>query len=112
MAVVTDTPRTWGRDVVVDASGPYPMRMYAQRRRHCAELLLDARRFAEREHVVQGGVRLMFSAHEEAVLRAAARLRELGVSTGDHVLLLGHNSVNWVVAFWAVLRLGGVAALG
>jgi acyl-CoA synthetase (AMP-forming)/AMP-acid ligase II len=41
---------------------------------------------------------------------AAARiLRGVGVTAGDRVVIAGHNSPEWVVAFLATLRLGAVA---
>ena len=44
----------------------------------------------------------------EQVRRAAAGLAAQGIGTGDAVGLLGPNSPDWVVAFHAVLSLGGI----
>ena len=41
----------------------------------------------------------------------AADLAALGVRRGSHVALCGRNSVNWVYTFFAVQKLGAVAAL-
>lgn len=41
---------------------------------------------------------------------AAARLQRLGVERGARVVLVGDNSIDWVVAYLAVLRLGAVIA--
>lgn len=106
------TTTTWGRDVVVDDDGPFPVRVYRQRRSLVSELLLDCRRWADRECLVQGSVRLTYAEHERAVLRVASALRDLGVRPGSPVLLYAANSVAWVVTYWAVLRLGAVAVLG
>ena len=102
----------WGREVVVEDSGPFPLRVYRQRRTLVPELLMDCRRWADRECLVQGSVRLTYAEHERAVQRVAGALRDLGVRHGDPVLLYAANSVTWVVTYWAVLRLGGVAVLG
>ncbi|GAA5146453.1 long-chain fatty acid--CoA ligase [Pseudonocardia eucalypti] len=102
----------WGREVVVDDSGAYPVRVYRDRRRLVPELLRDCRRWADRECLVQGQLRLTFAQHENAVLRVAGELAARGVRRGDPVLLYARNSVEWVVAYWAVLRLGAVAVLG
>jgi long-chain acyl-CoA synthetase len=103
---------SWGRDVAVDDSGPYPVRVYESRRALVSDLLLDCRRWSARECLVQGEVRLTYAGHERAVLRVAAALRGRGVRRGDPVLLYATNSVEWVVVYWAVLRLGALAVLG
>ena len=38
-------------------------------------------------------------------------LVEKGVKPGDHVALLGMNSFNWLIAFYAIIKVGGVAVL-
>jgi len=75
-------------------------------------LLLDARRWHGRTHFVQGHRRITFEAHERAVMRVAQRLQQAGIRAQDRVLLFGVNQVEWVVAFWAIQWLGGVAVLG
>ena len=56
-AVAVDVAR-WGNEVVVGTVHGHPCRMYAQRPRAMAELLLDAQRWADRPFLVQGGRRL------------------------------------------------------
>lgn len=102
----------WGREVTVDRSGPYPLRVYATRRRSYAEVLVDARHYAERTHLVQGELRLTFAQHEDAVQRVAHHLALTGVRRGDVVLILAGNGIPWVVCYWALQRLGAIAALG
>ncbi len=104
--------QTWGRDVVVDDSGPYPVRVYEPRRRLVSDLLVDVRRWADREVLVQGDIRLTYAGHERAVLRVAGALRDAGIGPGDPVMFYARNGVEWVVGYWAVLRLGAVAVLG
>ncbi|MDX8398131.1 MAG: AMP-dependent synthetase/ligase, partial [Mariprofundaceae bacterium] len=45
---------------------------------------------------------------QQAVLRVAAWLEKHGVKRGDRVGLLGHNSPEWLIADFAILRIGGV----
>jgi long-chain acyl-CoA synthetase len=104
--------QTWGRDVVVDASGPHPVRVYQPRRHLVSDLLLDVRRWADREVLVQGPIRLTYAQHERAVLRVAGALRDAGIGQGDPVMFYARNGIEWVVGYWAVLRLGAIAVLG
>ena len=52
-----------------------------------------------------------FEELEKSVHYYARFLADHGVKPGDHVALLGANSYNWLVAFYAIIRLGGVAVL-
>jgi long-chain acyl-CoA synthetase len=53
--------------------------------------------------------RLDYDAFDELCARIAGRLTGLGIVAGDRVGLLGENSVRWIAAFFAILRLGAVA---
>ena len=46
-----------------------------------------------------------------AVAGFAAQLAGLGLSKGERVALWGYNSVNWLIAFFGIVRAGGVAVL-
>lgn len=46
-----------------------------------------------------------------AVAGFAAHLHDMGLVKGDRVALWGYNSANWLVAFFAIVRAGGVALL-
>ena len=46
-----------------------------------------------------------------AVAGFAARLHDMGLAKGDRVALWGYNSANWLVAFFGIVRAGGVALL-
>ena len=48
---------------------------------------------------------------EKSVDHYARFLADSGVKVGDHVALLGVNSYNWLVAFYAIIRVGAVAVL-
>ena len=71
------------------------------------------RRSAAREPgklaLVFGGVRQTFAELDVTVSRAANALAERGVRYGDRVLLLAHNSHGFVVAYFALARLGAVS---
>jgi long-chain acyl-CoA synthetase len=87
-------------------------RLYRDRRRHVAELLVDARRWAERDYLVQGERRITFSSFEQSVVGVADQLEAAAVCPGDRVMLLAANSCEWVVACFAVLARGAVVVLG
>ena len=57
------------------------------------------------------GIRYSFGDLKKSVDYYAAFLASKGVKPGDHVGLLGVNSFNWLVAFYAITRAGGVAVL-
>ena len=102
----------WGREVErADVAG-HSCLVYSRRPRSVADLLVDARRWGDREYLVQGERRLNRVVFEHDVARVAAGLRKQRVGPGDHVLLLGFNSIEWVLAFWALQMLGAVPALG
>ncbi len=102
----------WSRNVVRTEVAGHSCLVYAERPPAVPALLLDARRWHGRTHFVQGDRRITFDAHERAVMRVAQRLQRAGIRARDRVLLFGANQVEWVVAFWAIQCLGGVAVLG
>jgi long-chain acyl-CoA synthetase len=108
----TASAHHWGSEVVETEVLGHPCLTFAKRRRNITELLIDGRRFGKREYVIQGETRLTFEEHERAVRTGAALLRDKGVGPGDRVMLLGPNSLDWVVSFWSVLYVGGVVVLG
>ena len=103
---------TWGREVERSVVHGHPCLVYADRPRSVGELLVAGRRWRERELLVQGDRRVTGAEHERAVAAAASHLRGRGIGRGDRVLLLGFNTVEWMVAFWALQSLGAVAVLG
>ncbi|ODU07020.1 MAG: hypothetical protein ABS81_02705 [Pseudonocardia sp. SCN 72-86] len=102
----------WGRAVTTEDVRGLSSPVYRDRRKRVAEMLLDARRWADRVHVTQESGRLTFREHELAAIRTAQWLREMGVGAGDRVLLLAGNRTELGVAFWAVQCLGAVVVLG
>jgi long-chain acyl-CoA synthetase len=102
----------WGADVVrLDTDPPYLI--YANRWRTICGFLNDARRWGDREYLIEGERRITFGHFLGCVEAVKRQLREeLGVRHGDRVLLLGANSVDWVVAFFAVLASGATVVSG
>lgn len=107
-----DTDGRWGDEVVETEVLGRPCRTFARRPRHLSELHFDARRFAQREYLVQGKRRLTFAEHERAINAIARFLWHQGVRPRDRVMILGANAIEWVVAFWAGLRSDAIAVLG
>src|SRR5260370_34458391 len=94
------------------ADGAVPFLVYQQRRRRLTELLDDAARWADRDHLVQGRRRVTFAAMTAAADRVAGDLSARGLGPGDRLLLLAANSPERVISLWAGLRLGAVVAAG
>jgi long-chain acyl-CoA synthetase len=101
----------WSRETTDDIVHGRPCRAYRHRRTAVAQLLLDARHWGDRTHVVQGERRLSFTEHERAVARIAEHFRTLGVGAGDHVALFARNHAECTMAFWAAHCLGAVVDL-
>lgn len=59
--------------------------------------------------LIEGARRLSYSALREQVLKVATQLVEMGVRRGDRVVILVPNSIEFVVAFWAIQYIGAVA---
>ncbi|MFC9903868.1 class I adenylate-forming enzyme family protein [Rhodococcus sp. NPDC127593] len=101
----------WSRDTTDAIVRGRTCRVYRHRRTAVAQLLLDARHWGDRVHVVQGERRLTFAEHERAVARIAEHFRTLGVGAGDHVALFARNHAECTMAFWAAHCLGAVVDL-
>ena len=52
-----------------------------------------------------------YGALRASVAGFAAQLHDMGLAKGDRVALWGYNSANWLVAFFGIVRAGGVALL-
>lgn len=101
----------WGT-VIERRTDGIPFLVYAPRPTQVCDLLADAERWADRTHLVQGSRRLAFADSFARIDAMAATLYGRGVRAGDRVLLLAPNGIEWVVAFWAGLRVGAVVAVG
>jgi long-chain acyl-CoA synthetase len=102
----------WGNDIVKDVVLGQFIDVFVPRLGSITEVARDVTNFSEREYLVQGTRRLTFGDHRRAVDVMATFLESRGVTSGDRVLLLGANSIEWVVSFWAIAQVGAVVVLG
>ncbi|MFC9454389.1 class I adenylate-forming enzyme family protein [Streptomyces sp. NPDC056983] len=105
------TTAVWGDTLEVQKVRGIPFRIYTQRPRDITELLEFADRWGERPHLVQGATTLTFAELRASVRAKAAELAAADVGRGDRVLLLGWNSPEWIVNFWACATIGAVPVL-
>jgi len=101
----------WGDRVEVERINGVPFRMYVERPRRLEHLLAFAGRWGARPHIVQADRVLTFDALRHAVTKKTRDLVQHGVAAGERVFLMGWNSADYVVNFWAVLGAGAVPAL-
>ncbi|KAB2330460.1 AMP-binding protein [Cytobacillus depressus] len=102
----------WSRETTEELVNGRKLRVYAKRPRTVAEFLVDARRWSDRTHVIQGDVRLTFADHEKAVARVANWMGKFGIKEGSRVAMLARNRLECSIAFWASHCLGAVVVLG
>lgn len=108
---MSSTATAWGNTIAVENVRGVPLRMYIERPRRVEELLAFAGRWGARPHIVQGECALTFDGLRDASARQAQALGDLRVKRGDSIFLLGWNSPEWVINFWACLRVGAVPVL-
>jgi len=101
----------WNDRIVVEPLSGVPFRRYAQRPHRCEQVLALATRWGERAHLIQGERVVSFAGLRRAAAAKAHTLHELGLRRGDHVLLMGWNSPDWVMNFWACVEAGAVPVL-
>lgn len=106
---LTDKP--WGKEVATETVRGIPFRMYTERPRRVEHLLEFAARWGARPHILLGERVLSFEDLRHAVQAKARVLLQQGVEHGERVFLLGWNSAEWVVNFWACLQAGAVPVL-
>jgi acyl-CoA synthetase (AMP-forming)/AMP-acid ligase II len=90
------------------------MQAFVGRHRTLYDILHNSAGLGDAEYVVAtDGVeerRITFAEHARLVASVAEAFRDrYGVGPGDRVAILGANSAEWIVAFWATIALGGVA---
>lgn len=70
---------------------------------------LAAKRFGERTAIhMEDGERVSFARIDQRAARFAGGLDSVGVAQGDRVILYLPNSIDWVIAYHAIARLGAV----
>src|SRR5689334_5790107 len=72
---------------------------------------LEATAGSRDDHValIEGDRTVSYSGLRAKVFKMATRLLEDGVGRGDRVVMLIPNSIEFVVAFWAIQYIGAVA---
>lgn len=105
---------TMSFDLVEDEVLGHRMTVFRERHRSLRGLLDASLEWADRDYLVDGSGddgarRISYGEHHAAVGRVAAMLAARGVGKGDRVAILGRNSIEWVVAFWATVSLGAIA---
>jgi len=110
---MSDFAATWGTQIVTEQVLGVPCMVFERRPRSLADLLINARRFGDRPHIIQGERHLTFDQLLGATAAFAARLRSrYALVRGDRVLLLGANSIEWIVMFWTCVSQGWVVCTG
>lgn len=105
-------PAYWDKEINIEAVNGIWFRMYASRPRRIEELLPFADNWLDRAYVIQGERTITFEALKRASATKASVMRSLGISRGDCVFLLGWNGPDWILNFWACLRVGAIPVLG
>ena len=108
MSTATDR---WGDAIAIETVKGISYRMYTERPRRVESLLPFAAGWGDRPHIIQGDRTVTFAELHAAVLAKSAELARLGVKHGDKVFLLGWNSPEWIVNFWACQHAGAVPVL-
>ncbi len=80
------------------------------RDRRVSDVIAKSKEWGDRDYIVAADRRMTFAQHADAVAALATTLRDdYGVGKGDRVALLGANSPEWIVAFWAAQALGAIS---
>ena len=67
--------------------------------------------FADEIAVVCDGTRYTWRTVSRCATIIAADLSDMGVKQDDHVAICGANSINWILTFYAIQKLGAIAVL-
>jgi acyl-CoA synthetase (AMP-forming)/AMP-acid ligase II len=109
---MSSPPSFWSKQIAVKPIGSVPFRIYTDRPRRIDHLLPFATHWGSRPYIVQGDRVVTFDALLHASAAKARELCATGVRQGDRVLILGWNSPDWILNFWACVRIGAVPAVG
>ncbi|MFE3445171.1 class I adenylate-forming enzyme family protein [Nocardia sp. NPDC059180] len=95
--------------VIEDVLGaPMPVMRH---RKNSLRDVLTAATHGDRDYLVTADRRISFTEHAAAVAAMATALRDkYGIHKGDRIGILGANTPEWVVAFWAGQALGAIVA--
>jgi long-chain acyl-CoA synthetase len=101
----------WGTEIVTSTVRGFPCLVYRERCKSLVDVLASGGRWGSRPFLVQDERRLSYAELDDSTRKVAAHLESLGVRPGDRVMLFAANSLEWVVTFWSVIRLGGIVVL-
>jgi acyl-CoA synthetase (AMP-forming)/AMP-acid ligase II len=101
----------WAREIRVEDVGGVPYRMYAKRPHRTEQLLSLVANWGDRAHIIQGDRVVTFRGLSQGTAAKARQLRIHGVGRGDNVVIFGWNSPDWVMNFWACIKIGAVPVL-
>ncbi|TYS14734.1 long-chain-fatty-acid--CoA ligase [Rossellomorea vietnamensis] len=68
----------------------------------------NARKYPYQEAIISGEQRVNYFELDQQVNKFASALKQQGISAGDKVVLFMPNTPEFVIAYFAVLRLGGI----
>ena len=105
-----EVPR-WTDRIAVEEFNGIPYRIYAERPHRSEQILTLADRWNERPHLIQDERVVSFSGLRRGAADKANELVKKGVGRGDPVMLLGWNSPDWVMNYWACVQIGAVPVL-
>ena len=101
----------WNKQIAVEEIGGVPFRMYTNRPRRVEQLLALADRWDARPHLIHADRVVSFAGLQRGSADKARQLRDAGARPGDRIILLGWNSPDWVMNFWACIRIGAIPVL-
>ena len=88
------------------------MRVFKNAPQNLVESIEKARQYSDREFIVSETERVTFAEYFERVDALAGYLQtKIGIQKGQHVAVGMKNTANWMVAFTAIMKIGGVAVL-
>lgn len=74
-------------------------------------LSASAKSFQEQTSLIEGDRRVTYGELDHTVGRLAGYLRSEGIEPGDRIALIDHNRLDYVIALFALFRLGAIACL-
>jgi acyl-CoA synthetase (AMP-forming)/AMP-acid ligase II len=96
-------------EIVDDASGGFPLKVYRNAPLSLRALLESTQRFSDRTFFIYGDEELGFAQHYAKVAALAHHLRAMGVGKGDRIAIGMRNYPEWSISFWACQAIGAVA---
>ena len=96
-------------ELVEDASGEYPLKVYRYAPPSLRALLESTRHFGDRTFFIYGEEEISFAEHFSKVAALAHHLHAMGVGKGDRIAIGMRNYPEWSISFWACQAIGAVA---